>query len=177
VFSAIVPDLVPRSQLASALALNGVAMNLSRIVGPLVAGALIASAGSVWVFALNAVLSVLSGFVVLRWRYTHPAQPLGQERLISAMRVGVQFVRQSPRLLAVLLRVSIFFFHSLALIGLCRCSPRACTAATRAPSRCCSRAWARARSSPCCCCRGCARRSAATASSSAARSCSRRRPR
>jgi MFS family permease len=118
VFSAIVPDLVPRHQLASALALNGVAMNLSRIVGPLVAGALIASAGSVWVFALNAVLSVLSGFVVLRWRYTHPAHPLGQERLISAMRVGVQFVRQSPRLLAVLLRVFIFFFHSLALIGL-----------------------------------------------------------
>jgi RNA processing factor Prp31 len=38
---------VPRTQLASALALNGVAMNLSRIVGPLVAGALIASAGTV----------------------------------------------------------------------------------------------------------------------------------
>ena len=118
VFSAIVPDLVPRAQLASALALNGVAMNLSRIVGPLVAGALIASAGSVWVFALNAVLSVISGFVVLRWRHTHQKHPLGQERLISAMRVGVQFVRQSPRLLAVLLRVFIFFFHSLALIGL-----------------------------------------------------------
>ena len=60
VFSAIVPDLVPRAQLASALALNGVAMNLSRIVGPLVAGALIASAGTVWVFALNALLCVIS---------------------------------------------------------------------------------------------------------------------
>ena len=118
VFSAIVPDLVPRAQLASALALNGVAMNLSRIVGPLVAGALIASAGSVWVFALNALLCVISGLVVLRWRHTHQQHPLGQERLISAIRVGVQFVRQSPRLLAVLLRVTIFFFHSLALIGL-----------------------------------------------------------
>ncbi|MEO5883008.1 MAG: MFS transporter, partial [Caldimonas sp.] len=104
--------------LASALALSGVAMNLSRIVGPLVAGALIASAGTVWVFALNAVLSVLSGFVVLRWRHIHVRHPLGQERLLSAMRVGVQFVRQSPRLLAVLLRISIFFLHSMALIGL-----------------------------------------------------------
>ena len=118
VFSAIVPDLVPRAQLASALALNGVAMNLSRIVGPLVAGALIASAGTVWVFALNALLCVISGLVVLRWRHTHQQHPLGQERLISAIRVGVQFVRQSPGLLAVLLRVSIFFFHTLALIGL-----------------------------------------------------------
>jgi MFS family permease len=118
VFSAIVPELVPKTQLASALALNGVAMNLSRIVGPLLAGALIASAGSVWVFALNAVLSLCSGFLILRWRHEHRPSPLGQERLLSAMRVGVQFVRQSPRLRAVLLRVSIFFLHSTALLAL-----------------------------------------------------------
>jgi MFS family permease len=118
VFSAIVPDLVPRRQLATALALNGVAMNLSRIVGPLVAGALIASAGTVWVFALNAVLSMASGFLILRWRHEHLPSTLGQERLLSAMRVGVQFVRQSSSLRAVLLRVSIFFLHSIALIGL-----------------------------------------------------------
>jgi len=118
VFAAIVPDLVPRPHLAAALALNAVAMNLSRIVGPLLAGAIIASAGSVWVFALNACLSVLSGFLVLRWRYEHRPNPLGEERLFSAMRVGVQFVRQSPRMRAVLLRVSVFFLHSMALLGL-----------------------------------------------------------
>ncbi|HEX2542454.1 MAG TPA: MFS transporter [Caldimonas sp.] len=118
VFAAIVPELVPRQQLASALALNGMAMNLSRIVGPLVAGALIASAGSVWVFALNAVLSLLSAFVILRWRHEREASPLGRERLISAMRVGVLFVRQSPRMRAVLLRVSIFFLHSTAVLAL-----------------------------------------------------------
>jgi MFS family permease len=118
VFAAIVPELVPRNQLAAALALNGVAMNLSRIVGPLVAGALIASAGTVWVFALNAVLSLLSGFVILRWRHKREASPLGRERLISAMRVGVQFVRQSARMRAVLSRVSIFFLHSTALLAL-----------------------------------------------------------
>jgi len=118
VFAAIVPDLVPRTQLAAALALNGVAMNLSRIVGPLVAGALIASAGSVWVFALNMVLSLLSAFVVLRWRHEHTPHPLGRERLVSAMRVGLQFVRQSPRMRAVLSRVTIFFLHSMALLAL-----------------------------------------------------------
>ena len=71
VFAAIVPELVPRPQLPAALGLNGIAMNASRIIGPLTAGVLIASAGSVWVFALNAVLSVASGFVVLRWRREH----------------------------------------------------------------------------------------------------------
>ena len=118
VFAAIVPELVPRSQLAAALALNGMAMNLSRIVGPLVAGALIASAGSVWVFALNAFLSLLTAFVILRWRHEHQPHPLGRERLVSAIRVGVQFVRQSPRMRAVLSRVSIFFLHSTALLAL-----------------------------------------------------------
>jgi len=118
VFSAIVPELVPRTHLPAALGLNGIAMNASRIVGPLAAGFLIASAGSVWVFALNAVLSVLSGFVVMRWRREHQPNPLGRERLVSAMRVGVQFVRQSPRMRAVLLRISLFFLHSTALLAL-----------------------------------------------------------
>ncbi len=118
VFSAIVPELVPRAQLPAALALNGIAMNASRIIGPLVAGALIASAGSEYVFILNAVLSLVSGFVIMRWRREHVPSPLGRERLISAMRVGVQFVRQSARLRAVLLRVALFFFHSTALLAL-----------------------------------------------------------
>ncbi|WP_395055050.1 MFS transporter [Polaromonas sp.] len=118
VFAAIVPELVPRPQLPAALALNGLAMNASRIIGPLVAGALIAGAGSEYVFVLNAVLSLVSGFVIMRWRREHVPSPLGRERLISAMRVGVQFVRQSARLRAVLLRVALFFFHSTALLAL-----------------------------------------------------------
>lgn len=118
VFSAIVPELVPRTHLPAALGLNGIAMNASRIVGPLLAGTLIASAGSVWVFGLNAVLCVASGFVVLRWRREHTPHPLGREKLISAMRVGVQFVRQSRRMRAVLTRISIFFLHSTAVLAL-----------------------------------------------------------
>jgi len=118
VFSAIVPELVPRSQLPAALALNGISMNASRIVGPLVAGALIASAGTEYVFVLNAVLSIIAGFVIMRWRRDHVPSPLGRERLFSAMRVGLQFVSQSSRLRAVLLRVSVFFLHSTALLAL-----------------------------------------------------------
>lgn len=118
VFAAIVPELVPRPQLPAALGLNGIAMNASRIIGPLLAGALIASAGSVWVFGLNAVLSVASGFVILRWRRETKPNPLGREKLVGAMRVGVQFVRQSARMRAVMVRISIFFLHSTALLAL-----------------------------------------------------------
>ncbi|MES2979905.1 MAG: MFS transporter [Pseudomonadota bacterium] len=118
VFAALIPEIVPRQQLPTALALNGVAMNASRILGPLVAGALIAGAGTAYVFVLNAVISVISGFAIMRWRREHSPSPLGRERLLSAMRVGMQFVRQSARLRSVFVRVALFFFHSTALLAL-----------------------------------------------------------
>lgn len=118
VFAAIVPELVPRKQLPAALALNGVSLNASRIFGPLLAGALIASAGSAWVFALNASLSLLAAFIISRWQREHKPHPLGRERLGSAMRVGFQYVAQSQQLKGVLLRIWTFFFHSTGLMAL-----------------------------------------------------------
>lgn len=118
VFSAIVPELVPRAQLPAALALNGVSMNASRILGPLIAGSIIASIGSAWVFLLNAVLSVGAAIVILRWRREHIPDPLGRESLRGAMRVGLQYVAQSYHLKGVLLRIAIFFFHSTAVMAL-----------------------------------------------------------
>src|SRR5438874_11846416 len=109
VFAAIVPELVPRHHLAGALALNGVAMNASRIIGPILAGAIIASLGSPYVFALNAVLSVGAAFVIRRWRREQKVSALPGERFVGAMRVGIQYVRASTRMHAVLLRVSLFF--------------------------------------------------------------------
>jgi MFS family permease/quinol monooxygenase YgiN len=118
VFSAIVPELVPRSQLPAALALNALSMNASRIVGPLLAGAIIASLGSAYVFMLNAALSLLAAWVITRWQRTPKPQPLGREKFLSAMRVGLQYVGQSPHLQGVLVRVSLFFFYSTASIAL-----------------------------------------------------------
>jgi MFS family permease len=118
VFAAIIPEVVGRAQLAQALALNGIAMNASRIIGPLVAGALIASVGSAYVFVLNATLSILAGITIMRWRRVHQESHLGREPLASAMRVGVQFVRQSARMRAVLVRIALFFLHSTALLAL-----------------------------------------------------------
>ena len=118
VYSAIVPELVPRAQLPAALALNAVSGNASRILGPLLAGLLIASLGIVYVFLLNAVLAVLSAWVISRWQRAPVEQPRGREKLLGAMRVGLQFMRQSPPLQGVLVRISLFFFHSTALLAL-----------------------------------------------------------
>jgi predicted MFS family arabinose efflux permease/quinol monooxygenase YgiN len=118
VFAAIVPELVARHQLSAALALNGIAMNASRIVGPILAGALIASAGSEYVFVLNALLSVGAAFAIKRWRREQKVSALPGERFLGAIRVGVQHVRQSGRMHAVLINVSLFFMQSTALLAL-----------------------------------------------------------
>ena len=118
VYAAIVPELVPRAELPTAIALNGIAMNTSRIVGPVVAGALIASLGTGYVFLLNAVLSLVAGFVIMRWRLEPKASVLPGERFLGAMRVGFQYVAQSTLMRAILLRIAIFFLQSTALLAL-----------------------------------------------------------
>jgi len=117
-FAAIVPELVPRAQLPAALALNGVSMNASRIIGPVVAGALIAGAGAVWVFVLNALLSFAAAFAVWRWRRERRPSALPGERFVGAMRVGIQYVRLSQRMRAVVVRIFLFFLQSSALLAL-----------------------------------------------------------
>ncbi|MGY4829666.1 MFS transporter [Sphaerotilaceae bacterium SBD11-9] len=118
VFSAVIPELIPRAQLPAALALNGIAMNTSRIFGPILAGALIAGLGSAYVFALNAVLSVICGFVIMRWRTEPRVSALPAERFFGAVRVGVRYVRESAAMRAILLRITAFFLQAIALTSL-----------------------------------------------------------
>jgi MFS family permease/quinol monooxygenase YgiN len=118
VYAAIIPELVPRRELPLAIALNGIAMNTSRVVGPVLAGALIASLGSGYVFLLNAVLSLAAGLFIMRWRAETKASVLPGERFFGAMRVGFQYVAQSRPMRAVLLRIAIFFLQSTALFAL-----------------------------------------------------------
>lgn len=118
IFAAVVPDLVPKDSLQPALALNAIAMNTSRIIGPLVAGFIIAIAGSQYVFGLNMVLSLITTVIVLRWRYQNYVPTLPGERFIGAMRVGVQHVWQSNRMRIIIIRAFLFFLQSTGLIAL-----------------------------------------------------------
>ena len=118
VFAAIVPELVPRHELPAALALNGVAMNMSRVIGPVLAGALLAGAGSAAVFALNAVLAIVAFVLILRWKSQRKVSALPGERFLGAMRVGLQHVLQSPRMRVVLIRIFVFFLQSTSLTAL-----------------------------------------------------------
>ncbi len=118
VYSAILPEIVPRSQLGEALALNAVAVNTSRVVGPLVAGAIISAAGDEYVFAVNFVVSILAGVVLYRWKRETKPSVLPSERFIGAMRLGFRFVRESRRMRDALVRTASFFLHSTSIFAL-----------------------------------------------------------
>ncbi|WP_029000970.1 MFS transporter [Azohydromonas australica] len=118
VYSAIVPELVPKEDLARAVALNGLAANAARTIGPMVAGALMAWLGTGWVFALNAVLSLASAAVIGQWRPAPRTSTLPVERFFGAMRVGLRYAAQSPPLRAVLWHSFAFSLQTTALLAL-----------------------------------------------------------
>ena len=73
--SALIPNLVPRNTLQSALALNVVIREFATITGPAVGGVLIASAGLGPIYILDAVSygAVLLALVLMRTRVGHVA--------------------------------------------------------------------------------------------------------
>ena len=118
VFAAIVPQVVSRADLPAALALNGIAMNLSRVIGPAVAGTLLAAVSPAAVFVLNTLLAGTAFVLILRWRNAPRTSALPGERFVGAMRVGLTYAMQSPRLKVILLRIFLFFLQSTALVAL-----------------------------------------------------------
>jgi MFS family permease len=113
-WSEIVPDLVSRDELSSAVALNSVAINVSRAVGPALAGVLVAAVGPWLVFTLNALSYFGILAVLVRWKREHHKSTLPAERFVSAIRVGVRFVMHTRALQAVLIRGIAFFVFASA---------------------------------------------------------------
>src|SRR5262245_38088917 len=103
-WAAIVPDLVPAEELSSAIALNSIAINISRAIGPAIAGVLVAAVGPWLVFILNALSYIGIIAVLFRWRREHRKSTLPAERFVSAIRVGMRFVLHTRSLQAVLVR-------------------------------------------------------------------------
>ena len=99
-------------------ALNGAAMNVSRIVGPAIAGAMLASAGSALVFALNAWCRWPRSSRSCAGESTRKESALPGERFVGAMRVGLQYVRQAPRLQVTLVRIGLFMLQVSGLMSL-----------------------------------------------------------
>ena len=106
----IAPKLVPPDQLGDAIAINNASYNLSRAIGPAIAGVAIGAFGVDFPFWINA-LSFVGIVAALIWWRPRPrdAEPLPAERLLSAVRSGLRYARFSPDVDATLIRTLAFF--------------------------------------------------------------------
>ncbi len=114
---AVIPGLVPRSDLAGAMTLSSAALSGATAVGPAIGGVLIAAAGPTWVFGLNVIVFAL-GILALRVWKPGPHTGLPHEHIVSAMRIGFQYLRYDRPLKVVIGKIIPFAFAAVALISL-----------------------------------------------------------
>jgi MFS family permease len=109
-WQAIVPELVPRSELPDAIALNSAGFNLARAAGPALGGLTVAAfasarRGAGVVFLINALSFGAVILVLYFWRrQPWHTSALPAERFIGSMRAGVRYARHSPPVRSVLAR-------------------------------------------------------------------------
>jgi MFS family permease len=97
-----VSDLVGDDHLANAVALNSSSINAAQLMGPAVAGLVIAALGSGWAFLINAAsfAAVLVSLYCLRVDELHPNIRAGRAR--GNLVEGFRYVRSRPDLMAIL---------------------------------------------------------------------------
>lgn len=110
---AFVTEVVPESRLRAAISLNAAVFQATRLIGPAIASVLIATAGTGWVFAVNAAcyLGPTIGLLLLRPSDLQPAQaaPKAQNNMATAVR----YLRGRPDILW-----TIFLVGMLGTFGL-----------------------------------------------------------
>ena len=104
----VVPNLVDKSQLQSAIAITSISFNVSRFVGPALAGVVIAGSGVAAAFVLNGVsyLSLIAAMIIVR---LNPAteRPHRPRHVWHEMGEGVRYVLSHPRIRALLVIIAV----------------------------------------------------------------------
>ncbi|MDO3445194.1 MFS transporter [Agrobacterium sp. V1] len=117
-WQAIVPELVKREDIKSAVALNSLGINIARSIGPAVGGILLAAFGAAVTYGAD----VASYFVVIAallwWPRAKNANDVLAEGFFGAFRAGLRYTRASRPLHVVLLRAAIFFAFASAVWAL-----------------------------------------------------------
>lgn len=113
-------QLVGRRELPNAVALNTGLFNGSRVIGPAIAGLIIAAAGTGVCFLVNAFsfLAVLTALAIVRGEELYPVERDPSARVVDGVRRAVAFVWNDPQLRSILGVVTVvstvgFNFHVL----------------------------------------------------------------
>jgi MFS family permease len=100
-YQSLIPTLVGKEHLPNAIALNSIQFNLAQVIGPVVAGAVLAAFGMVACFGLNGIsfLFVIAAILALR---DVRVPPMATETMVAQLRGGLQFIQGSPNLVTVM---------------------------------------------------------------------------
>ena len=115
----LVPNLVPREHLPNAISLNSVMFQAAAVIGPALAGGVIATLGVGWAYALNAAsfVCVIAALLMMRGIPARPAGTRGQISIAAAGK-GLRFVFANPLIRSTMLLdfAATFFASATALL-------------------------------------------------------------
>ena len=117
-WGAAVGDMVPRADIPAAVTLNSMNYNLCRSVGPALGGIIVAAAGAVTAFAINALSYLALITVLARWKPALPPSKLPRETMGAAMSAGFRYLAMSPNIARVMSRALVFGFATIATLAL-----------------------------------------------------------
>ncbi|HUC12237.1 MAG TPA: MFS transporter [Stellaceae bacterium] len=103
-WQASVIEQVPAQALPAAVALNGISYNVARSIGPAIGGVVVAAAGAMAAFALNAVLYLPLIAALFLWKRVAESSNLPPEKLRRGIISGVRYITNSPSIKIVLTR-------------------------------------------------------------------------
>jgi MFS family permease len=104
VWGAIVPDIVSKDELPSAITLGGVQLNLAGIVGPAAGGLLLPLLGAPFLISINALMFLAVVVAVLQWKPSQVQSAGLRENFTESFISSLRYARNSPRMRTVLLR-------------------------------------------------------------------------
>ncbi len=102
-----VASLVPPSHLANAVGLNSASFNAARLLGPAIAGLMIAWIGTGWVFLTNSLTFVATIAALLALRPTELASPERTLRSTGQMRAALTYVRGRADLVVIMVTIGV----------------------------------------------------------------------
>ncbi len=116
-WQALVPELVARSEIPAAVALNSAGFNVARFIGPALGGLVVGSMGAGAAFVCNAASYVGVIAVLFIWKRDSSSSE-HSESILGAMRTGIRFVIESSALCAIFVRSASFIVCGSALMAL-----------------------------------------------------------
>ena len=108
VWGAIVPDIVNKEELPSAITLGGVQLNLSGIVGPALGGFMLPLLGAPLLISFNALAFLVVALVVLQWKPRQVPSTRLRENFTESFISSLRYARNSQRMKIILFRNVLF---------------------------------------------------------------------